>query len=83
MRFIANHPNIVIGGTLLTILLGIAIFAALLTPVDPTAIRRRSRRQNVTARHRPSFGSAPTKLVEISILASCTELACPCSSAFR
>ena len=38
MRFIVNHPNIVIGGTLLTILLGVAIFAALLTPVDPTAI---------------------------------------------
>ena len=38
MGFIVNHPNIVIGGTLLTMLLCLAIFAPLLTSVDPTAI---------------------------------------------
>ena len=38
VRFMLNHPNIVIGSVLLTILVGIAIFAPLLTPVDPTAI---------------------------------------------
>ena len=38
VRFMLNHPNIVIGSVLLSILVGIAIFAPLLTPVDPTAI---------------------------------------------
>ncbi len=38
MGFVVAHPNIVIGGVLLTILLGVAIFAPLLTPADPTAI---------------------------------------------
>jgi peptide/nickel transport system permease protein len=38
MNFVRTHPNIVIGGFLLLILLAIALCAPLMTPVDPTAI---------------------------------------------
>ena len=36
--FVLNNPNIVIGGTLLLILLAVAVFAPLLASADPTAI---------------------------------------------
>ncbi len=51
MGFVVNHPNIVIGGTLLTILLGVAIFAPLLTPVDPTAIAPAKRNRAPSAEY--------------------------------
>ena len=51
MGFVVHHPNIVIGGTLLLILLGIAIFAPLLTPVDPTAIAPAKRNRAPSAEY--------------------------------
>ncbi|MEQ1611372.1 MAG: ABC transporter permease [Hyphomicrobiaceae bacterium] len=51
MNFMLTHPNIVIGGVLLLILLAIAVFAPLLTPVDPTAIAPAKRNRAPSAEY--------------------------------
>jgi peptide/nickel transport system permease protein len=51
LRFVTNNPNIVIGSTLLLILIGIAVFAPLLTPVDPTAIAPAKRNRAPSAEY--------------------------------
>lgn len=51
LRFVLNHPNVVIGATLLVILIGIAICAPLLTPVDPTAIAPAKRNRAPSAEY--------------------------------
>ena len=53
--FIRRYPNIAIGGFLVFIIVGIAIFAPVLGTIDPTElspIQRTSRRRNLLVRHR-------------------------------
>ncbi len=51
LRFVLNHPNVVIGATLLVLLVAIAIFAPLFTPVDPTAIAPAKRNRPPSAEY--------------------------------
>jgi peptide/nickel transport system permease protein len=51
MSFVLNHPNVIIGGTLLLILLGVAALAPLLTSVDPTAIAPAKRNRAPSAEY--------------------------------
>ena len=51
VNFMLTHPNIVIGGVLLLILLAVALFAPLLTPADPTAIAPAKRNRAPSAEY--------------------------------
>jgi len=51
LNFALNHPNVVIGGILLLILLSIAALAPLLTSVDPTAIAPAKRNRAPSAEY--------------------------------
>ena len=71
-RFVRRNPTIVVGGLILALVLGAALAAPLLAPIDPLEINVLVRLQGPSAEHpfgTPTFTGRSWPLADVRLLA--------------